>query len=214
MKYLFNSILPSVIMLMADTATATAGAPKAAGKVVGGPAPSPAPTAGGPAPTPAATKVVPEATPHPKLLEAIKGYDSHIREAETYYVSIIELVLENKINRADVVATLMKARGISFETAQSQYSRMKKMWENPDVLQKLKNGEITLKVAREMTKTPQAATVAGAATTGSSNATTETKEARYERARKAHVAAIKECGFDKKSAMLSFEADLNAAQIK
>jgi hypothetical protein len=125
---------------------------------------------------------------------------------------MIELIQTEKIPRADVVQTLMKARKITFETAQSQYSRMKGIWQDPKVLQQLKAGEITLKVARESTKKTQANPAAGNASEG--GASKETKEARYERARKAHVAAVKECGFDLRSAMLSFEADLKGAGIK
>lgn len=195
--------------------TATAGGAPAA---KGAPAPSPAPGAS-PAAQPQA-KTTPEPQPHPKLLAAITKYDEHIQEAETYYVEMIELVLTEKISRADVVATLMKARKVTFETAQSQYSRMKKMWEKPEILEQLKKGEITLRVARDATTKKQAnpASTGDGSASGAPGSTgtksQETKEARYERVRKAHVAAVKECGFDFKSSMLSFEADLKAAGIK
>lgn len=209
MKHLSHSIL-SILPLLCFAADKGGG-----GGVATAPAPGAA-TKESPAPAPAAgAKTAPEPKPHPKLLAAISNYDQHIQEAETYYVEMIELVLTEKINRADVVATLMKARKITFETAQSQYSRMKKMWENPEILKQLKNGEITLKVAREATTKKQAAPAgSGDGSAGASNKTQETKEARYERVRKAHVAAVKECGFDLKSAMLSFEADLKAAGVK
>lgn len=186
----------------------------------GKPAPAPAP-GGSPAPEPSAgAKAAPQPQVHEKLLAAISSYDQHIQEAETYYVEMIELVLTEKISRADVVATLMRARKITFETAQSQYSRMKKMWENPEVLKQLKAGEITLKVAREATTKKQANAANGNATggtaegAGSKTASTETKEARYQRAQKALIAAVKECGFDLKSALMSFEAELKSAGVK
>lgn len=128
---------------------------------------------------------------------------------------MIETVLTEKISRADVVATLMKARKVTYETAQSQYSRMKNIWSNPDILAQLKAGEITLKVAREATTKKQADPAGANATAPAGGKTSnETKEARFERAKKAHVASVKECGFDLKSSMLSFEADLKAAGIK
>lgn len=209
-----HTLALAMLMFVADKATGggTATASKAST-----PAPSPAPGAqASPAPAPAAgAKAAPQPKIHDKLLVAVQGYDQHIQEAESYYVQMIELVLTEKISRADVVATLMRARGITFETAQSQYSRMKKMWEKPEILDQLKKGEITLKVAREATKSTQAGGKGqGDGSAGTGSKTQETKEARYDRVRKAHVAAVKECGFEKKSAMLSFEADLNAAGVK
>lgn len=201
------------LLFVADKATgggSTATATKA-------PSPAPAPGAqASPAPQPTPNKAAPQPKIHDKLLVAVQGYDQHIQEAESYYVQMIELVLTEKISRADVVATLMRARGITFETAQSQYSRMKKMWEKPEILDQLKKGEITLKVAREATKSTQTGAKGGQGdgSAGTGSKTQETKEARYDRVRKAHVAAVKECGFDKKSALLSFEADLNAAGVK
>lgn len=218
-----SSILMAIpFMLAADKGggsggTATA-APKAAASGTGtGTAPNTG-TTESPQPTPQAKPGAPQPKVHEKLLTAISGYDQHVAEAESYYIQMIELVLTEKISRADVVATLMRARSITFETAQSQYSRMKGIWSNPDILAKLKSGEITLKIAREMTTKKQAgagtdANAAGGDKPGSKTST-ETKEARYERARKAHVAAVKENGFDKKSAMLSFDADLSAAGVK
>ena len=170
--------------------------------------------------TDAKAKTQPEAKVHTGLLTLIKGYDDTVAKAESYYIEITELIQSEKLSRADVVATLMKARGITYESAQSQYSRMKQIWQNPEVLAKLKSGEITLKMARESTKKTQAGTADAAATpaTGAGSAATssekETKEARYDRARKAHVAAVKECGFDLRSALMSFEADLKGAGVK
>lgn len=214
MKSTNRHILTSAICLMyaADTATATASAPATGTK----------PQVPGTAPTPDAPKAKPEPTVHPKLLAAIKGYDEHVQQAESYYVEMIELIQVNKIARADVVATLMKARGITFEGAQSQYSRMKNIWQDPTILAKLKSGEITLKMAREATTKKQNNPAAGNAVAGTgeagegggATASKETKEARYSRAQKALVAAVKENGFDKKSAILSFEAELTAAGIK
>lgn len=184
--------------------------------------PTVAPTAAAPAPSPAAkpqAKTAPEAKVHPVLASLIQSYDTTVEKAESYYIEIIETIQKEKISRADVVATLMKARGITFETAQSQYSRMKGVWQNPEVLAQLKSGEITLKVAREKTSKKQTNPASSAVSTGTPGEATkkseqESKEMRYDRCRKAHVAAVKECGFDLKSALMSFEADLKAAGIK
>lgn len=184
--------------------SATATAPQAA-----------APESPKPTTDPKAKTKAPEAKVHTALQELIVQYDQHVQEAESYYVKIIEVIQRDKISRADVVQTLMKARGITFESAQSQYSRMKGIWQNEEVLKGLKDGSITLKMAREKTTKKQNSPASGkAGSTSSGDASKETKEARYERVRKAHVAAVKECGFDLRSALLSFEADLKGAGVK
>lgn len=151
--------------------------------------------------------VKPEAKVHVGLLECIKQYDTHVAEAETYYIEMIEIIQTEQISRADVVATMMKARGISFETAQSQYSRMKGIFSNKEVLEKLKNGEITLKVAREATTKKQANPTKDKAVDPAK------KEERFEKAVNSVVASAKECGFDRKSVLTSIEAALKAAGI-
>lgn len=189
-------------------ASATATAPESAAAT----SPQPTPDAK------AKANAKPEAKVHAGLESVIVKYDDAVEKAESYYIEIIEVIQSNKISRADVVATLMKARKITFETAQAQYSRMKGIWQNPEVLKQLKDGEITLKMAREKTTKKQAGTTStqgaqsGAST--SAEASKETKEARYERCQKAHVAAVKECGYDLKSAIVSFEASLKAAGVK
>lgn len=207
--FLLGTMTPAIFCLLAaekgggtGTTTTTKAAPE-----------SPKPTTDGGA----KTKAQPEAKVHTSLLEKIKSYDESVAKAESYYVEIIEIIQTEKVSRADVVATLMRARGISFETAQSQYSRMKNIWQNPEVLKQLKDGEITLKIAREKTTKKQAGTEQAAAGTGAttgSGGEKETKEARYDRVRKAFVAAVKECGFDLKSTLVGLEADLKAAGIK
>lgn len=207
---LMGAILPVALCLLAAdkggaTGTAVAEKPKTDA--------SPKPTTDGGA----RTKAQPEAKVHTQLMEKIKLYDESVAKAESYYVEIIEIIQTEKVSRADVVATLMKGRGISFETAQSQYSRMKNIWQNPEVLKQLKDGEITLKIAREKTTKKQAGTEAKAAGTAQptgAGGEKETKEARFDRCRKAFVAATKECGYDLRSVMVSVEADLKAAGIK
>jgi len=205
-----HSILTTSIMFMLASdkggGTATATAPTAKGD-------SPKPTTDGGA----KTKSQPEAKVHDALLNKIKAYDETMQKAESYYVDIIKIIQTEKVSRADVVATLMRARGITFETAQSQYSRMKNIWQNPEILKQLENGEITLRVAREKTTKKQEGTevaAAGTASTPGAGGEKEGKEARFDRCRKAFVASVKECGYDLKSTLLGIESDLKAAGIK
>lgn len=166
-------------------------------------------------------KTAPEAKVHPGLLVKIKAYDEAVSKAESFYIEIIEVIQSEKISKADVVQTMMKARGITFESASSQYSRMKGIWQNPEILQQLKDGTITLRMAREKTVKKQAGTVAAEAAKASGTAATpgsggdkETKENRYDRCRKAFIASCRECGYDLKSILMSVEADAKAAGIK
>lgn len=152
--------------------------------------------------------VKPEAKVNEVLLECIKQYDTHVAEAETYYIEMIEIIQKNQISRGDVVVTLMKARGISFETAQTQYSRMKGIFNNKEVLEKLKNGEITLKVARENTTKKQTHPAKGKLEVDPAK-----KEERFQKAVQGLVASAKECGFDAKSVITSLTAELKAAGI-
>lgn len=149
----------------------------------------------------------PQPTVNVQLREAFVNYDSAMAEAERFYVEIIELIQGSNISKADVIATIMDARKIAYETAAGHFTKMKNIWTSPEILQKLKAGEITLKMARDATT--KKSTTKKAAT----SATTETKEARYDKVRKSLVASAKELGFDRKSVLLTVEADLKAAGV-
>lgn len=146
-----------------------------------------------------------EAAPNVELVALFEAYDENVKAAEKKFIELVEFIQENDLDRATVIASMMIARGINFESAQSQYSRMKKMYNNPEVLEELKSGKISLKVAREKTKKAQ---------TNPASAKPEAKEQKFSSTLKAFVAACKESGFSRKEIMVTFEAELKAAQIK
>lgn len=90
-----------------------------------------------------------------RLVEAIRASDGLMKEATTALVRIGEICVNEQITRAEAVESFMEAREVTKATAESQYSRMKKLWDNPEILEKLKSGEMNLKMAREATTKKQ-----------------------------------------------------------
>lgn len=87
-----------------------------------------------------------------RLVEAIRASDQAMKTAQSLLVTVAEIVQSEDLTRNEVVASIMEARGVEETTAQSQYSRMKALLNDPETLQELKDGVITLKAAREKTK--------------------------------------------------------------
>lgn len=153
----------------------------------------------------AGVKTKEEAKPNTELVSLFEAYDENVSAAEQSFIEMIEYIQDNQVDRATVVASMMKARGIEYETAQSQYSRMKKIFNNEEVLEDLKAGKITLKVAREKTKTDQKNPKA---------AKPEAKEQRFNSTLKTFVSAAKESGFTLEEILISVKAELKSAGIK
>lgn len=117
-----------------------------------------------PAPTPskkaavsvkAKTEATSAVSANPRLVAAIRGFDEAKATAQTLLVEIGTIAQQESLTKNEVVASLMAARGVEKNTAESQYSRMKKIFSDPEVLEKLKNGEMDLKEAREKTTKKQ-----------------------------------------------------------
>lgn len=146
-----------------------------------------------------------EAAANEELVSLFEGYDEGVKQAETLFVALVEFIQDNQVDRATVVASMMKARGINYESAQSQYSRMRKILNDEEVLEDLKSGKITLKVAREKTKTAQK---------NPKSAKPEAKEAKYTNTLKAFVASAKESGYSRAEILVGVTAELKSAGIK
>jgi len=165
--------------------------------------PAASPDEGNPmvAPKPKAKAV---AAPNMELVAILTKYDEKVEQAESFFIEFVEFIQQNEIERATVVASMMKARSITFESAQSQYSRMKGLLNDETVLQELKDGKISLKVARERTTSKQK---------NPKSAKPEAKEARYNSTLKAFVGAAKESGSTRKEILLGVDAELKAAGV-
>lgn len=146
-----------------------------------------------------------KAVANEELVALFESFDEGVREAEKKLVELCEFINEQQLDKATVVASMMQARGIDYSTALTQYSRMKKMFNNEEVFEELKSGKISLKVAREKTKGSQK---------NPKSAKPEAKEQRFTTTMKAFVAAAKESGFARKEIMVSVEAELRSAGIK
>jgi DNA-binding transcriptional regulator YhcF (GntR family) len=147
----------------------------------------------------------PEPVANEELVQLLTKYDENVEAAEASFIDFVEFIQKNQVPRPVVVASFMKARKVTFETAESQYSRMKKLLNNQEVLDELKAGKITLKVAREKTKTSQK---------NPASAKPEAKEQKYNNALKAFVAAAKEGGYSLKTVLMGVEAELKSAGVK
>jgi hypothetical protein len=153
----------------------------------------------------AAPKAGANAEVNVELVTCIETYDGNVERAEQSFIEMVEYIQKNEISKATVVVSLMKARNITFETAQTHYSKMKKLLNDEAVLAELKSGQITMKVAREKTTTKQK---------NPASAKPENKEAKYTNSLKTFVGAAKESGFSVREIMVSVEAELKSAGIK
>lgn len=142
----------------------------------------------------------------PELIVAIEEYDSAVSVAEEKFIALVEYIQENQVDKASVIGSLMKARGITYESAQTEFSKMKKIFNNEEVLADLKAGKITMKVAREKVK--------GEAKKNPEKAKADNKEAKFTNTLKAFTSAAKESGFSLKEIIVSVTAQLSAAGIK
>lgn len=163
-----------------------------------------------PAPKPAAkTKVgakpKEEVEANEELSTLISEYDENVDKAEKSFIAMVEYIQENELDRATVVATMMLARSWTFEQAQKAYGKMKKIFNNQEVLDDLKAGKITLKVAREKTATPKKDKVPP---------TAEKKEQKFNNSLKSFVAVCKETGYSLEELLTTIKAELKSAQIK
>lgn len=164
-----------------------------------------APAAQPGAKTKVSAKSAAQAEPNEELVSLFESYDEHVAAAEQTFIELVELIQEKQLDRATVIASMMQARGINYESAQTAYSRMKKIFNNEEVLQDLKEGKINLKVAREKTKSTQK---------NPKSSKPEAREAKYTSTLKSFVAAAKESGFARKEIMVGVEAELKSAGIK
>lgn len=146
-----------------------------------------------------------DAAPNVQLVEIIESFDQQVEKAESFFVDMVEFIQKNQIDRDTVVVSMMKARGITFESAQTQYSRMKGLLNDEATLQELKEGKITLKVARQRTVKPQV---------NPKGSKPEAKEQKFSSTLKSFVSAAKESGFTLSEILTSVTAELKAAGIK
>lgn len=152
--------------------------------------------------TKAASKVVANA----RLVAAIRAADNGMKQAQSLLVTMAEIAQNEDLTRPEVVASIMEARGVEKSTAESQYSRMKKLLTDPATLEALRSGEISLKAAREATKKQQKAPDA--------KKKKENAEKKIVKAVSSIVTLAKETAMDRASLVKMFVSALKKGGIK
>lgn len=142
---------------------------------------------------------------NPRLVAAIKSGDDAAMQYKSCLITIATIAQEEQLTKAEIVASIIEARGVEKITAESQYSRMKGIMSDPKVLEGLRNGEIDLKTARMQTVKKQ------------ENPSPEKKkkniEKRFSTAITSLVNTAKEGGMDKASVLLSVKSACKKAGI-
>lgn len=141
-----------------------------------------------------------------RLVEAIQGWERSKLEAKTYLIQMAEICQSEQLSRPEIIASLMEAKGIEKASAESQYSRMRKILEDNETLEALRSGEIDLKTARERTTKKQAKP--------SAKKKEENLEKRYQKWVTTGIEIVKEMGSDIQSVLHSLKVSFKKAGIK
>lgn len=154
----------------------------------------------------AKTAEKPPVVANAELVKALRTFDRSKDETKSYLIDVASIVQEKQLTRAEVVASMIEARGVSKATAESQYSRMKKIFTDSDTLEALRSGEIDLKTAREASVKKQE--------NPSATKKEENLEKRYAGALTKLLEAVKEMGTDLASFLASVKASAKKAGIR
>ena len=147
----------------------------------------------------------PEVKADPELGALLTTYEDAQEKATSYFVDMLDYVKKKNITRAILVKTLMEFRKVEASTAVTQASRILSMLKDEGIVDQLRAGEISLKVARAATtKTRETSATGGAA------GTNEAKEKDFDNKLKAFAQSAKAMGYDLKSIMATVRATLQA----
>lgn len=135
---------------------------------------------------------------NPRLVAAIQAADTAAMQHKSCLITIATIASEEQLTRAEVVVSLMEARGVEKTTAESQYSRMKGLLSDPKILEGLRSGEIDLKTARAATKKEQK--------NPSAEKKKENVEKRFNNGIKTLIEAAKEGGMDRTSVLTAVKS--------
>lgn len=143
---------------------------------------------------------------HPRLVAAMKTYQTSLDQSQSYLVTIAEIVQNEQLTRAEVVASIMEARGVEKSTAESQYSRMVNILTKPEVLEELRSGDIDLKTARTKGVKKQE--------NPSQKKKDENREKKFTQSVTKIVECAKEGGMDIQTVMNTIKSALKKAGVK
>lgn len=151
------------------------------------------------------TKSVANVVANAKLVEAIKGFDIARSQTKSYLIEMAEVIQNEQCTKAEVVASIMEARGVEKSTAESQYSRHRKLFTDPDTLERAKSGDIEVSTLREPAnkqKNPSQKKLA------------ENREKKFATAVKQIVTCAKEGGTDRATVINTITRALKDAGVK
>lgn len=97
-------------------------------------------------------KAASSVTSNPRLVAAIKAFDTSAAQTKSFYIQMAEVAQSEQCTKAEVVASLVEARGITPETASQQFTRHRRLFTDSAFLEKAVSGEIDIKQAREPEK--------------------------------------------------------------
>lgn len=143
---------------------------------------------------------------NPRLVAAIKSYQVAVEQTQSYLLDVATICQEEQLTKAEVVASIVEARGVKKETAEQQYSRMRKLLTDPDELEALRSGETDLKTLREKTKKTQK--------NPSTKKQAENREKRFAKAVSIIVNVAKEGGMDRETILNALKSALKKAGVK
>lgn len=159
-------------------------------------------SAGAKANAAAASKV----TANARLVAAIRASDDALNKARSVLVVMAEICQSEDLTRPEVVASIMEARGVEKSTAESQYSRMKKLMTDPATLAALKDGSMSLTMARAASKKAQKSP--------SPEKKKANAEKKFAKALSTIVETAKETGMDYVSVLKAIKSALKKAGLK
>lgn len=154
----------------------------------------------------AAAKAASKVTANARLVAAIRAADDGMAKAKSLLVTMARIAQDEDLTRPEIVASLMEARGIEKSTAESQFSRMKKLMTDAETLKGLEEGTITLRAAREATTKKQSAP--------SPEKKKQQAEKKFARSISAIVETAKETGMDFASVIKAIKSALKKAGVK
>lgn len=143
---------------------------------------------------------------NPRLVEKIRGFDIARDQAKSFLVEVATVAQEEQCSKAEIVASIVEARGCTEKTAKEQYSRMKKLLTDPEALEELRNGTADLKTVRERTTKPQG--------NPSPKKAKENAEKKFAKGLSLVVTAAKEQGWDAATVLNTLKAKLKKEGVK
>lgn len=154
----------------------------------------------------ASSKEASKVVANERMVEAVRDSMEKKKEYASSLVTISEIFREEQMTRAELVASIIEAKGVEKSTAESEASRIIGLAKNPKMLKALENGEMTVRAA-----------VAGASkkqANPNKEKQKENIEKRYNTGLSKMLEAAKEGGYTREEIIQNVKASCKEAGIK